>query len=171
MMNSLDDVDFRILSILERDARTSFRQIATELGIGVSTVSRRIAAMEETGIISGYSVKLNYEKLAKEVGLNFFPICFFIRVRPGYEVRKVIEEISRNEDFEGICYIYHVAGDFEIAAMAKCPDRKEATRLVESISRIEGVERVTPHAVLEAYKEEVGTRVSVLQKILKNSKS
>nr|MDO8081121.1 Lrp/AsnC family transcriptional regulator [Candidatus Freyarchaeota archaeon] len=170
MMDSLDDVDFRILEILERNARASFREIAMELGIGVSTVSRRIAAMEEMDIISGYSVKLNYEKLAKEVGLNFFPICFFIRIRPGYEVRRVIEEIAGTEHFEGICYIYHVAGDFEIAAMARCLDRKETTRLVESISKIEGVERVTPHAVLETYKEEVGPKVSVLRK-LKNSKS
>lgn len=169
-MNSLDDVDFRILEILERNARASFREIAKELDIGVSTVSRRIAAMEETGIISGYSVKLNFEKLAKEGELNFFPICFFIRIRPGYEVRKVIEGIAGTKYFEDICYIYHVAGDFEIAAMARCLGRKETTRLVESISKIEGVERVTPHAVLETYKEEVGPKVNVLRN-LRNSKS
>lgn len=167
MMKSLDDIDFKILEILERDARASFREIAMDLGIGVSTVSRRIAAMEEAGIISGYSVKLSYEKLAREVGLNFFPICFFIRIRPGYEVRRVIEGIAGTEHFESICYIYHVAGDFEIAGMAMCLDRKETMRLVESISKIEGVERVTPHAVLETYKEEVGPKISVLRKIKK----
>lgn len=167
MVNTLDDVDFRILEILERNARASFREIAKELGIGVSTVSRRILAMEETGIILGYSVKLNYEKLAKEVGLNFFPICFFIRIRPGYEVSRVVEGIAGTEHFEGICYIYHVAGDFEIAAMARCLDKKETTRLVESISKIEGVERVTPHAILETYKEEIGPKVRVLRKIKK----
>lgn len=167
MLGFLDDMDLKILEILERDSRASYRQIALELGIGVSTVSRRIAAMEERGIISGYSVKVNYEKFAKEASLNFFPICFFIRVRPGYEVKKVIEEISKTEYFGEICYAYHVAGDFEIAAMARSLNRKEATRLVESISRIDGVERITPHAILETYKEEVGPKISFLQKIKK----
>ncbi|MEM3586846.1 MAG: Lrp/AsnC family transcriptional regulator [Candidatus Jordarchaeaceae archaeon] len=165
MINSLDDMDFRILEILERNAKASFREIAWELGIGVSTVSRRVSAMEEKGIILGYSVRLNYEKLAKEIGVNFFPICFFIRIRSGYEVKKVIEEIARTEHFKNICYIYHVAGDFEIAAMARCLDRKETTKLIESVSKIEGVERVTPHAILETYKEDVGPKISVLRKL------
>ena len=170
-MGSLDDIDFRILDILERDSRASYRQIALELGIGVATVSRRIAALEERGIISGYTVKLKYEKLAKEARLNFFPICFFVRVRPGYEIKRVIEEIAKTEYFGEICYIYHVAGDFEIAAMARCLNRQEATKLVESISKIEGVERITPHAVLETYKEDTGPKTSYLRKIIKNSQN
>ncbi|MEM2143979.1 MAG: Lrp/AsnC family transcriptional regulator [Candidatus Jordarchaeaceae archaeon] len=165
MTNSLDDMDFRILEILERNAKASFREIAGELGVGVSTVSRRISVMEKKGIISGYSVKLDYEKLAKEMGFSFFPICFFIRIRSGYEVRRVIEGIARTEYFKDICYIYHVAGDFEIAAMARCLDRKETTKLIESISKIEGVERVTPHAVLEIYKEDIGPKISALREI------
>jgi DNA-binding Lrp family transcriptional regulator len=168
-MDSLDDIDLRILEVLERNAKASFREIAGELGIGVSTVSRRISVMEKKGIILGYSTKFDYEKLAKETGVNFFPICFFIRIRSGYEVKRVIEEIARTEYFKDICYIYHVAGDFEIAAMARCIDRKETTKLIESISKIEGVERVTPHAILETYKEDVGPKVSVLRKIKNRS--
>ncbi|MEX2724085.1 MAG: Lrp/AsnC family transcriptional regulator [Candidatus Freyarchaeota archaeon] len=168
MTNSLDDVDFKILDMLVRDSRASFRQIALELGLGVTTVIRRVEAMEKRGVISGYSAKLNHEKLASEVGTSFFPICFFIRVRPGYEVKKVIEDISKTKYFEFICYMYHVAGDFEIAAMAKCLTRKGATSLIESISRIEGVERITPHAVLETYKEELGPKPSIIKESLKD---
>jgi DNA-binding Lrp family transcriptional regulator len=168
MTNSLDDVDFKILDMLVRDSRTSFRQIALEMGIGVTTVIRRVDAMEKRGVISGYLAKINFEKLAEEMGISFFPICFFIRVRPGYEVKKVVEEISRIKYFEFICYMYHVAGDFEIAAMAKCLTRKNATSLIESISRIEGVERITPHAVLETYKEDLGPKPSLIKESLKD---
>ncbi|MHA1364300.1 MAG: Lrp/AsnC family transcriptional regulator [Candidatus Freyarchaeota archaeon] len=169
-MAPMDEVDLKILDILERDARTSYRQIATELGIGVSTVGRRIAALEKKGIIEGYAVRLNYDTLAKEAGLNFFPICFFIRIRPGYEVRRVVESIAKTESYANICYVYHVAGDFEIAAMARCLSRKEATKLVERISKIEGVERITPHAVLETYKEGAGPGIGVIRRAINDRK-
>lgn len=52
-----DDLDLRILDVLARDARTSFRAIARALGISTPTVAQRVKRMEGAGVIRGYRVE------------------------------------------------------------------------------------------------------------------
>ena len=42
----LDETDRRIIEVLERDARTSLRKIAGEVGVALGTVSNRVRKME-----------------------------------------------------------------------------------------------------------------------------
>ena len=45
----MDDVDKKILRVLEADARTSLRKIAEEVGVALGTVSNRVRRMEHLG--------------------------------------------------------------------------------------------------------------------------
>ena len=46
----MDDVDKKILRVLEADARTSLRKIAEEVGVALGTVSNRVRRMEPWGL-------------------------------------------------------------------------------------------------------------------------
>ena len=59
----LNETDQKILKNLLEDARFSSRQIAKNVGVSVGTVLSRIKKMEEDGLIKGYSVILDHEKL------------------------------------------------------------------------------------------------------------
>ncbi|MCK4443753.1 MAG: winged helix-turn-helix transcriptional regulator, partial [Thermoplasmata archaeon] len=50
----MDDLDLRILGSLNENARKSFRDIAKELKVSLSTVSNRVHRLEEEGVIQGY---------------------------------------------------------------------------------------------------------------------
>ena len=50
----LDDTDRRIIEVLERDARTSLRGIAEEVGVSLGTVSNRVKKLEENRVIKEY---------------------------------------------------------------------------------------------------------------------
>lgn len=50
----LDAVGWRILAILQADARKSFRQIGLAVGLSAPAVAERVRRMEEHGIITGY---------------------------------------------------------------------------------------------------------------------
>lgn len=52
----LDSVDLRILDLLRSDARRSVRDIAREVKLSPAPVRRRINRLEETGVITGYTV-------------------------------------------------------------------------------------------------------------------
>ncbi len=74
----MDDLDKRLLVSLKEDARKPFLKLAKELNVSDATVHKRVAALEESGIITGYSAKLDAEKLG-------FGITAFIelRIKPG----------------------------------------------------------------------------------------
>jgi DNA-binding Lrp family transcriptional regulator len=59
----LDAVDRQILYHLQRDARhTSSSDIAERLGVSPSTVRTRLGKLEETGVVRGYHVDIDYER-------------------------------------------------------------------------------------------------------------
>ena len=59
----LDDTDHQILNMLIDNTRTPFTDIAKKLDISAGTVHVRVKKMEESGIIVGSSLTLNYKKL------------------------------------------------------------------------------------------------------------
>jgi DNA-binding Lrp family transcriptional regulator len=59
---SIDDLDRRIIYALQGDARhTAASEIAESLDVSARTVRNRIAKLEDTGIIRGYDVDVDYE--------------------------------------------------------------------------------------------------------------
>ena len=57
--SALDAVGWRILAILQDDARASFRQIGQAVGLSAPAVAERVRRMEELGIITGYHAVVN----------------------------------------------------------------------------------------------------------------
>ncbi|SFR51540.1 Lrp/AsnC family transcriptional regulator [Halogeometricum limi] len=58
----LDSVDRHILYYLQQDARsTSSTDIAEKLGLSSSTVRTRLNKLEETGVIRGYHIDIDYD--------------------------------------------------------------------------------------------------------------
>jgi DNA-binding Lrp family transcriptional regulator len=74
----MDDLDRKLLVSLKEDARKPFLKLAKELNVSDATVHKHVAALEESGVITGYSAKLDAEKLG-------FGITAFIelRIKPG----------------------------------------------------------------------------------------
>lgn len=66
-MFELDELDRKILAILQEDGRASHVNIARRLGVGHTRVRDRILKMEEAGVIAGYQVILNPVKLGHDV--------------------------------------------------------------------------------------------------------
>jgi hypothetical protein len=67
-------------------------------------------------------------------------------------MNEVSSALSKHKD---LCYVHHVTGEFEIAAMARCRDKEEASRLIERVGSIKGVVKVIPHSVLKTIKEDL----------------
>lgn len=66
-MFELDELDRKILAILQEDGRASHVNIARRLGVGHTRARDRILKMEEAGVIAGYQVILNPVKLGHDV--------------------------------------------------------------------------------------------------------
>ena len=63
-MQKIDDIDRKILDILIDNTRTPFTEIAKRLLISAGTVHVRVKKLEDSGIIKGSSLNLDYLTLA-----------------------------------------------------------------------------------------------------------
>jgi len=60
---SIDQIDGNILDLLQQNSRISNQEIANQVGSSVSSVWRRINALEKAGVISAYGLTVSPEKL------------------------------------------------------------------------------------------------------------
>lgn len=70
-----DDIDRKILMLLQQDGRIAFSDIAKETGLSTSALHQRVKRLESKGVITGYVAKIS----AREVGL---PLTAFISLTP-----------------------------------------------------------------------------------------
>jgi DNA-binding Lrp family transcriptional regulator len=62
-VSALDQFDLKLLAALEADGRLTNAEIAGKVGLSASQCSRRRIRLEESGIIEGYSARLNASRL------------------------------------------------------------------------------------------------------------
>lgn len=63
----LDTIDRKILALLREDARRTVRDVAQRVGLTVAPVKRRIDNLEATGIIQGYTVRVDETRIAPDL--------------------------------------------------------------------------------------------------------
>lgn len=74
----MDKIDRKILAELQADGRLSVTELAERIGLSLSPCHRRVRALEQSGVISGYRAHLDPTAL----GLNFSAIVF-VTLREG----------------------------------------------------------------------------------------
>ncbi|RWP85262.1 MAG: Lrp/AsnC family transcriptional regulator, partial [Mesorhizobium sp.] len=87
----LDDLDRNLLEILVKDARTSLKELAAQVGLSSPSVSERLRRLEERGVIRAFTVEIDPLALG-------YTLQAIVRIRPLpgklHIVQKLIEEIS-----------------------------------------------------------------------------
>lgn len=58
-INGLDEIDNQIINLLIADARLTYSEIGEKVGISRVAVKKRVATLEEQGIIKGYHADVN----------------------------------------------------------------------------------------------------------------
>ena len=69
----MDQIDIKIISLLQENGRMPLKQLAENVYLSSPATAARIEKLEDEGIISGYSVKLNYKRLG-------YPVTAFINL-------------------------------------------------------------------------------------------
>ncbi|HLE75783.1 MAG TPA: Lrp/AsnC family transcriptional regulator [Candidatus Bathyarchaeia archaeon] len=140
----LNETDMKILQGLLEDARFSSRQIAKKVGVSVGTVLSRTKKMERDGIIKGYSVILDHEKLGYEL-----TVVMEITVSKGRLV-EMEEEIAK---IPNVCSVYDVTGLTDAVIIAKFKGREELGQFTKRLLALPYIERTNTHVVLTTVKE------------------
>ena len=141
----LDETDVQILKALTADARLSSRQIAKQCDISVGTALSRIKKMEEAGMIKGYSIIPDHEKLGYEL-----TVVTEITVSKG-RLLEMENEIAR---LPNVCSVYDVTGLTDAFVIAKFKNREDLSKFTKRLLSLPYVERANTHVVLTTIKED-----------------
>jgi DNA-binding Lrp family transcriptional regulator len=141
----LDETDVKILKALTADGRLSSRQIAKHCGISIGTALSRIRRLESEGVIRGYSVLLDHEKLGYEL-----TVVSEITVSKG----RLLEMESEIARFPNVCCVYDVTGELDAIIIAKFKNREELSKYTKRLLALPYVERTNTHVVLTTIKED-----------------
>jgi DNA-binding Lrp family transcriptional regulator len=145
MYMPLNETDLKILQVLLEDARFSSRQIAKKVGVSVGTVLSRIKKMEEEGLIKGYSVIMDHEKIGYQL-----TVVMEITVSKG----RLIEMENEIAKINNVCSVYDVTGLTDAFIIAKFKSREELGRFTKRLLALPYIERTNTHVVLTTVKED-----------------
>jgi len=140
----LSETDKKILKNLLEDARFSSRQIAKNVGVSVGTVLSRIKKMEEAGLIKGYSVILDHEKIGYEL-----TVVTEITVSKG----RLVEMENEIAKVPGVCGVYDVTGLTDAVIIGKFKNREDLGKFTKHLLALPYIERTNTHVVLTTVKE------------------
>lgn len=143
---TIDEVDRRILRLLQDNARTTQVDIAREVGLAASAVLQRIRKLEARSVVHGYAALLDPRALDQGM-------LAFVAVRsaepPGED--RVAKALARLPE---VLEVHHVAGEDCYLLKVRARDAAHVGELLRSrIGRIKGVTSTRTTIVLETVKE------------------
>ena len=143
-MKEVDELDIEILSILSQDSTKKLRPIAEALNKSPTTINKHKEELEQEGIIKGYTINIDYEKLG-------FDIIALIELTISKgKMIEVQKEIAQHPNIFGV---YDITGEYDAVILARFKTRKGLNAFVKNLNRYEYVVRTNTHLVLNVIKE------------------
>jgi DNA-binding Lrp family transcriptional regulator len=152
---TLDELDMKIMTLLQQDSRISFNKIAEKLGISVGTAYNRVRDLEKNGVVRGYTVILDSTKLGFEL------TALILIQAEGKHLEEVETEIAKASS---VIAVYDITGDYDAAIVTKFKDRASLNDFVKNLLSTSHIKRTVTNVALNVIKEDCLTRISDIQK-------
>jgi Lrp/AsnC family leucine-responsive transcriptional regulator len=144
----MDKFDIAILESLQKDARISLQDLSALVGLTSSPCWTRIKRMEASGVIEGYSVRLNAER----IGLADTVI---VQVTLDSHSDEALLEFGHAlQQIPEVLEAFLVSGDYDYYVRIAVSDTRDYERLLrERIYKIPGIRHSKSSFVLKQLKQ------------------
>jgi DNA-binding Lrp family transcriptional regulator len=139
-----EDLDSRLVNALLADGRASLRSLAEELDVSVTTVSKHLDDLQETGAIRGFEPRLDYGELG-------YDVTTVVQIEA--EGDALPETAMRLRERPQVLTVYEVTGAYDIIAVAKFRDTDDMNELIKTLLADAAVKSTNTSVVLDAPAE------------------
>ena len=134
MNPNLDDIDLKIIQLLQKDAQMPYTEIAKRVFVSSGTVHVRMRKMKELDIVKNATLRVNYTKLG--YGLTAFLGIFLDKSSVYDNVLNELEQIPQ------IIKLNYTTGNYSMFAEVLCKDTNHLREILhDSIQKINGISR------------------------------
>jgi DNA-binding Lrp family transcriptional regulator len=123
----LDATDREILALLAADARRTLSDIAGRVTLSVAATKRRIDRMQREGIITGYTVQIDYAKLGW--GIEAFTELRFLGTANVEEIRATATRLPETQA------VFTIAGDPDALVWLRARDMRHLQDTIDEMRR------------------------------------
>jgi Lrp/AsnC family transcriptional regulator, regulator for asnA, asnC and gidA len=141
----VDEIDRKIINLLQEDCRLSFNKVAARTGISVGTAYNRIKSLEALRILKDYTLIIDYARLG-----YVLTALIFVQAE-GAHLKSVEKEIAEDTN---VVAVYDVTGEFDAAVIAKFKDRNTLNIFIKRLAAMTHVKRTITNVSLNTVKED-----------------
>lgn len=140
---SMDVLDMKIIRCLTDDARTTYRSMAEETGVSEATIKNRIDRLLEEGVITKFTVMLDYHKLGRAIK-SFIGL----RVQPA-KLQAIVEHMKEHPD---VFVLYRTSGDVDLLFEVIFEKMEDLNTFLEQELALDGILGTVVTIVIGPYK-------------------
>jgi len=130
MARTLDNLDRQLIELLKVNARLPVVTLAKSLGCARSTVQLRLKALEDSGVISGYTVSV--KKRQQDSSIRAM-VLISSDSKTEFDV---IKGLTRRHE---IVKLYSISGRYDLCAILTTESTQELDAVIDKIRAIKGV--------------------------------
>jgi DNA-binding Lrp family transcriptional regulator len=139
----VDDTDRQLISLLRVDARATVASLAKMLKVARGTVQNRIAKLEKSGTIAGYTVRLR-----PQTDVNRIAAMMTIEVEGNH-----LDKVLRNLRGDPAVHTLHTTnGRWDLIAEISADSLEAIDQVISRIRLIDGIARTETSLLLSTHK-------------------
>jgi Lrp/AsnC family transcriptional regulator, leucine-responsive regulatory protein len=138
----LDEIDRRLVAILQANGRKPTAAIARELNLSRTAVQARIGRLEKDAVILGYSADL-----APHIGGNVGAIVTLkLNIRPCSEVLDLVLR------WPEVRCVYSIAGEYDAVLIVSAATTQSLSQLSDRLLAVDGISSAETTMILAEYR-------------------
>jgi Lrp/AsnC family leucine-responsive transcriptional regulator len=142
-MKHPDDIDRKLIALLQDNARLSTVHLAKAVGLSRSTVQERVQRLEAAGVIAQYTVRLGSQGDPLRAWL-------LLRYADGFTCDDVMPRLAELPQVQAC---HSVAGEIDLMVLVEAGSPAALADLREAVALMKGVDDVTTLPVLRTLLE------------------
>ena len=149
---TFDNIDLKILDILQKNGRTRRSELAEAVGLSVPSVSERLRKLEEQGVIRGYHAHLDPAKVGKDIAA-----FVLVSVDSSRHYQAFLEHANATDE---VLEVHAVTGEGTHLLKIRTENTRSLEKLLSKIQAWAGVVHTTTSMVLSSPKESYRLKIT-----------
>ena len=147
-MKKIDDIDAKLLSLLQQDGRQTIKELAAQLEMSTTPIFERIKKLEKAGIIDHYAAVLNPDKLGKK-------LYAFAHISLKDHSKKLVDEFTQQIiEVPQVMECHYVTGDSDFILKILLDDMEKYREFVmNSLFEMSNIAKVETFLSLSVSKQ------------------
>jgi Lrp/AsnC family leucine-responsive transcriptional regulator len=145
MHSHLDEIDVKILELLQQNSRVKRSELADKTGLSIPSVTDRMRKLENNGYIESYQTKLNRKMLGKDITAFIFVVSDSSK-----NYKDFISHVLQTPE---VLECHSITGDGSHVLKIQTANTSTLEKLLSKIQSWKGVQSTRTSIVLSSHKE------------------